>query len=124
MSTICGALPIPIPSTECCLRIEAVSYTHLDVYKRQDILHVDVLMVTVTPPDEHGYCNVGVSSDYTMEAAKAARVVLAEVNDQVPTVFGNTYIHVDDIAAFVEYNRPLPESKPCLLYTSHRSPVL
>ena len=69
-------------------------------------------MVTVTPPDEHGYCNVGVSSDYTMQAVKSARVVLAEVNDQVPTVFGNTYIHVDEIDAFVEYNRPLPESKP------------
>ena len=79
---------------------------------RRDILHVDVAMVTVTPPDEHGYCNVGVSSDYTMQAVKSARVVLAEVNDQVPTVFGNTYIHVDEIDAFVEYNRPLPESKP------------
>ena len=61
---------------------------------RRDILHVDVMMVTVTPPDEHGYCNVGVSSDYTMQSIKSARVVLAEVNDQVPTVFGNSYVHV------------------------------
>lgn len=79
---------------------------------RRDVLHVDVMMVTVTPPDEHGYCNVGVSSDYTMQCIKSARVVLAEVNDQVPTVFGNTYVHVSEVDAFVEYSRPLPESKP------------
>lgn len=63
------------------------------------------MMVTVTPPDEHGYCNVGVSSDYTMQGIKSARVVLAEVNDQVPTVFGNAYVHVDEIDAMVEFNR-------------------
>ncbi len=82
---------------------------------RRDILHVDVMMVTVTPPDEHGYCNVGVSSDYTMQGIKSARVVLAEVNDQVPTVFGNAYVHVSEVDAFVEYSRPLPESKPAVI---------
>ena len=82
---------------------------------RRDMLHVDVIMVTVTPPDEHGYCNVGVSSDYTMQSIKSARVVLAEINDQVPTVFGNAYVHVDEIDAMVEFNRPLPESKPAVI---------
>ncbi len=82
---------------------------------RRDMLHVDVMMVTVTPPDEHGYCNVGVSSDYTMQSIKSARVVLAEINDQVPTVFGNAYVHVDEIDAMVEYSRPLPESKPAVI---------
>lgn len=79
---------------------------------RRDILHVDVAMVTVTPPDEHGYCNVGVSSDYTMQAMKSARTVIVEVNDQVPTVFGNAFIHVSEIDAFVEHSRPLYEIKP------------
>ena len=82
---------------------------------RRDMLHVDVMMVTVTPPDEHGYCNVGVSSDYTMQSIKSARVVLAEINDQVPTVFGNAYVHVDEIDAMVEFSRPLPESKPAVI---------
>ena len=82
---------------------------------RRDMLHVDVMMVTVTPPDEHGYCNVGVSSDYTMQSIKSARVVLAEVNDQVPTVFGNAYVHVDEIDAMVEFSRPLPEVKPAVI---------
>ena len=82
---------------------------------RRDMLHVDVMMVTVTPPDEHGYCNVGVSSDYTMQSIKSARVVLAEVNDQVPTVFGNAYVHVDEIDAMVELSRPLPEVKPAVI---------
>lgn len=82
---------------------------------RRDMLHVDVMMVTVTPPDEHGFCNVGVSSDYTMQSIKSARVVLAEVNDQVPTVFGNAYVHVDEIDAMVEFSRPLPEVKPAVI---------
>ena len=46
---------------------------------RRDILHVDVMMVTVTPPDEHGYCNIGVSSDYTVQGIRSARAVIAEV---------------------------------------------
>ncbi len=79
---------------------------------RQDVLHVDVTMVTVSPPDEHGYCNVGVSCDYTMQAVRSSRAVIAEVNDQVPVVFGDTFIHVSEIDAFVEHSRPLFESKP------------
>ena len=79
---------------------------------RKDILHVDVMMVTVTPPDEHGYCNIGVSSDYTVQGIKSARTVIAEVNDQVPTVFGETFVHVSEIDAFVENSHPLFESAP------------
>ncbi len=79
---------------------------------RQDKLHVDVMMVTVSTPDEHGYCNIGVSSDYTMQAIKSARAVIAEVNDQVPVVFGDTFVHVSEIDAFVENSHPLFESKP------------
>ena len=82
---------------------------------RKDMLHVDVAMVTVSPPDEHGYCNTGVSSDYTIQAVKSARTVIAEVNDQVPVVFGDTFIHVSEIDAFVEYSHPLFESAPAVI---------
>jgi len=79
---------------------------------RRDIFHVDVLFVTVAPPDENGKCCIGVSADYTMQAAKSADVILAEVNDQVPYVYGDCFIDVEEIDAFVETSHPLFELKP------------
>ncbi|MEA4922629.1 MAG: acetyl-CoA hydrolase/transferase C-terminal domain-containing protein [Eubacteriaceae bacterium] len=79
---------------------------------RQDIFHEDVLLVSVSKPDEHGFCCTGVSSDYTMQAAKSCKTVIAEVNDQMPTVFGDTFIHVNDIDYFVETSHPLYEITP------------
>jgi len=79
---------------------------------RRDVFHVDVLCVTVAPPDENGKCCVGVSCDYTMQAARSAKIILAEVNDQVPYVYGDAFIDVADIDAFVETSHPLFESKP------------
>lgn len=92
-----------------------VFFHEVPKYIRQDIFHEDVLLVSVGTPDEHGYCCVGVSSDYTMQAAKSCRTVIAEVNDQVPTVFGDTFIHVSEIDAFVENSHPLFESKPAVI---------
>ena len=76
---------------------------------RKDIFHVDVFMVMVSPPDHNGFCCVGVSSDYTMQAIKSAKIVLAEVNNQVPVVYGQTFVHVSEIDKFVETSHPLPE---------------
>ncbi|MEG1584579.1 MAG: acetyl-CoA hydrolase/transferase C-terminal domain-containing protein, partial [Anaerovorax sp.] len=45
----------------------------------------------------------------TMQAIKSAKIVLAEVNDQVPVVFGDTFVHVSEIDKFVETSHPLPE---------------
>lgn len=92
-----------------------VFFHEVPKYIRQDIFHEDVLLVSVGTPDEHGYCCVGVSSDYTMQASKSCRTVIAEVNDQVPTVFGDTFIHVSEIDAFVENSHPLFESKPAVI---------
>ncbi len=78
-------------------------------YIRNGIFSIDVFMVMVSPPDEHGYCCVGVSSDYTMQGIESAKIVLAEVNDQVPVVFGDTFVHVSQIDKFVESSHPLPE---------------
>lgn len=78
-------------------------------YIRKGIFATDVFMVMVSPPDEHGYCCVGVSCDYTMQGIESAKIVLAEVNDQVPVVFGDTFVHVSKIDKFVETSHPLFE---------------
>lgn len=79
---------------------------------RRRIWDIDVLLVMVSPPDEHGYCSTGVSSDYTMQAAKSAKIVLAQVNDQMPVVYGDTFIHVSELSSIVEVSQPLAELKP------------
>jgi len=76
---------------------------------RRGILEVDVFMVMVSPPNKHGYCSIGVSSDYSLQGSKTAKIVLAEVNDQVPVVFGDTFLHVSEIDKFVETSFPMPE---------------
>lgn len=78
-------------------------------YIRKGIINLDVFMVMVSKPDEHGYCCVGVSADYTMQGIESAKIVLAEVNDQVPVVFGDTFVHVSKIDKFVETSHPLHE---------------
>jgi len=78
-------------------------------YIRKGIFATDVFMVMVSPPDEHGYCCVGVSCDYTMQGIESAKIVLAEVNDQVPVVFGDTFVHVSKIDKFVKTSHPLFE---------------
>ncbi len=70
---------------------------------------LDVAFIQVCPPDEHGYVSLGTSIDCTLTAAHCARYVIAEVNDQMPRTLGDTFLHVSQIAAFVETSRPLIE---------------
>ncbi len=76
---------------------------------RSEDFHIDVAMVQVTPPDEYGYVNLGVSVDYTVAAIEQADLVIAQVNDQMPTTFGSSFVHVSDIDCFVKKSEPLVE---------------
>jgi 4-hydroxybutyrate CoA-transferase len=70
---------------------------------------LDVALIQVSPPDAHGFCSFGVGVDATLTAAKTARYVVAQVNDQMPRTYGDSFIHVDQIHAVVESSRPLCE---------------
>jgi acyl-CoA hydrolase len=72
---------------------------------------LDVALVQVSPPDAHGFCSFGVGVDTTLTAAKQARYVVAQVNDQMPRTYGDSFIQVSDIDAVVESSRPLCEMK-------------
>ncbi|BDF66771.1 4-hydroxybutyrate CoA-transferase [Oscillospiraceae bacterium] len=72
-------------------------------------LPVDVALINVTPPDENGNVSLGVSCDYTAEAVKCAKTVIAQVNPSMPFTYGATVIPVTDISAFVEHDEPLIE---------------
>ena len=72
---------------------------------------LDVALVQVSPPDAHGYCSFGIGVDTTLTAAKEARFVVAQVNDQMPRTFGDSFIHISDIDVVVESSRPLCQMK-------------
>jgi len=72
---------------------------------------VDVALIEVSPPDAHGFCSFGVGVDTTLTAAKCARYVVAQVNDEMPRTYGDSFIHVGKIDVIVESSRPLPEMK-------------
>jgi acyl-CoA hydrolase len=70
---------------------------------------IDVALIMVSPPDEHGYCSLGVSVDMTRSAALAAKVLVAQVNSYMPRTLGTSFIHCRDIHYLVEHNEPLLE---------------
>lgn len=79
---------------------------------RSGRMPIDVALIQVTPPDEHGYCSLGVSVDITKPAAESARVVIAEMNPRMPRTLGDSFIHVSQIDAFVENDAPIYEFIP------------
>lgn len=63
---------------------------------------VDVALIQVSPPNAQGYCTLGTSVDGTISAMKTAGLVIAQINKQMPTVFGDGYIHVSEIDYAIE----------------------
>ncbi|MCL2367253.1 MAG: 4-hydroxybutyrate CoA-transferase [Oscillospiraceae bacterium] len=70
-------------------------------------LPVDVAIIHVSPPDEHGYCSLGVSVDYTKHAAESAKILIAQVNTYMPRTLGDSFVHVSQMHCIVEQNEPL-----------------
>jgi acetyl-CoA hydrolase len=70
---------------------------------------LDVALIQVSPPDEHGFCSFGVGVECTKAAAATARVVIAQVNPQMPRVLGDNFIHVRNITTVVEVDTPILE---------------
>ncbi len=79
---------------------------------REKYLKVNIAIIQVSIPDEHGFCSFGVSNDYTKPVAECADIVIAEVNPNMPRTLGNSFIHVRDINHIVEVNYPIMEIKP------------
>ncbi len=73
---------------------------------------IDVALVELSPPDSHGFCSFGVGVDTSLTAAKCARYVVAQINDQMPRTYGDSFIHVTELDAVVEASRPLCAMKP------------
>ena len=72
-------------------------------------LRIDVALLQVTPPDDHGFCSLGVALECSKTAALSASYVIAQVNPRMPRVWGDTFIPVNRLDAVVEVDVPLLE---------------
>jgi 4-hydroxybutyrate CoA-transferase len=73
-------------------------------------LPLDVALIHVTPPDEHGFCSFGVEVGVTKAAAQAAKIVIAEVNPHMPRTLGDAFIHISKINHVVPVDYQLPDT--------------
>ena len=73
------------------------------------IIPVDIAFIHVSPPDEHGFCSYGVDVGPIKSPAEKAKVVIAQVNPNMPRTLGDSFIHINKINYIVEVNEPIQE---------------
>lgn len=76
---------------------------------KRGILPLDVAMIHVSPADEHGFCSLGVEVGLTKTPAESAKIIIAEVNEQMPRTLGDSFIHVSRLNYIVPVNYPIAE---------------
>ena len=76
---------------------------------KNKILPLDAVLIHVSPPDEHGFCSLGVEVGLTKTPAESAKIVIAEVNEKMPRTLGDTFIHVSRLNYVVPVDYPIPE---------------
>ena len=86
-----------------------ISLTQIPRLTENGRIRTDVALVQVSPPDAHGYVSLGISVDIGLSVLRHAKTIVAEINPRMPRTLGDTFVHVDRIARFVETDRPLIE---------------
>ena len=75
----------------------------------RQLVPVDVALIQVSPPDEHGYMSMGVSVDITKAAVDNAELIIAQVNDHMPRTHGDGFIHISQVDYVVPHDEPILE---------------
>jgi acyl-CoA hydrolase len=78
----------------------------------QKVIPVDVAMVAASPPDEHGFMSLGVETLASKAACINAKHVIVQVNEMMPRVLGDCFLHVNRVHTIVEETEPLPTLTP------------
>ncbi|MGB7875548.1 MAG: acetyl-CoA hydrolase/transferase C-terminal domain-containing protein [Anaerolineales bacterium] len=76
---------------------------------KRGLLPLDVAIIHVSPPDEHGFCSLGVEVGLTKTPAESAKIIIAEVNEQMPRTLGDSFIHVSRLNYIVPVDYPISE---------------
>lgn len=83
-----------------------------DLFREGGTLPVDVALLQVSEPDEHGYCSYGVSCDYTKSASENAKLRIAQINSKMPRVLGDNFIHISELDYIVPADTDLIQLAP------------
>ncbi|PIP80138.1 MAG: 4-hydroxybutyrate CoA-transferase [Gammaproteobacteria bacterium CG22_combo_CG10-13_8_21_14_all_40_8] len=75
---------------------------------KEKILPLNVALIMVSPPDQYGYCSLGVSVDVVAAAVKEAKYVIAQINPKMPRTNGHSFVHMNQIHAWCEVSQDLP----------------
>jgi 4-hydroxybutyrate CoA-transferase len=94
---------------ECRADFSPVLLSEFPLLFKNKVLPLDVALVHVSPPDEHGFCSLGVEVGLTKSPAESAKIIIAEVNEQMPRTLGDSFIHVSRLSYIVPVNYPVPE---------------
>ena len=70
-------------------------------------LPIHAALIQTSPPDDFGWMSMGISVDVGIAAARAADIVIAQVNSKMPRVLGHSFIHVNDVNVIVEKDEEL-----------------
>lgn len=81
--------------------------SEIPILFKNNILPLDVAVVTVSPPDAHGYCSLGTSVDAARSAVDTAKKVIAIVNPKMPRTHGDSLLHVNNINSMVWHDEEL-----------------
>ena len=80
---------------------------------------LDAALLQLSPPDSHGWCSLGTSVDAARAAADTAKIIIAEINEQMPRTHGAAHVRFERVAAFVHTDRPLAEHAPETVTETH-----
>ena len=126
--------PLPITDPACEGRIRSISLftgagargaiaegradfmpaflSDIPYFFRAGRIPLDVAILQLSPPDEHGWCTLGSSVDVALAAFESAKIILAEINEQMPRTRGESFVPFSRVNAFVATNRPMHQHPP------------
>jgi acyl-CoA hydrolase/GNAT superfamily N-acetyltransferase len=110
-------------NTRDAVNLGAADYTPISLSDIPDLFYrglvpLDVALIQTSPPDSHGYMNLGVSVDMVKAATEASRLVIAQANSNMPKVPGDGFIHIEEVNYIIPYDEPILE------YHAHVEPEI
>ena len=97
------------PVNEGAADYTPISLSDVPALLYRGLIRIDVALVQTSPPDEHGYMSLGVSVDMVKTATKVSKLIIAQVNHEMPRIHGDGFIHIDDVNFIVPHDEPLLE---------------
>jgi len=81
-------------------------YSTVPILIKEGLIPIDVAFIQITPPNETGFCSLGLGVDVSRRAMKHARLVVGEINEDIPFTLGDTFVHIDEFDLLVEAKVP------------------